>query len=169
MKARMISGMLACTLALTLGACGSSQKREEREAQETNRAAEQARAEQEREAAEARARAEANRPMNTLGRVEAEPGDAEVTTRRRVIVKSKSKIPTIRASREVADINRMEARHFEALGFSREAAQEIVRVRGERGGFRSVDDLAEIQGVNEESFDRIRPRLGVGPRAARSG
>jgi DNA uptake protein ComE-like DNA-binding protein len=152
---------------IVLSSCSGRDVKAENEAREREAQAQRAQ-QQEQEEAQKRAQLEERRRQATLGQVQAVPGQSEITTQKRVVVKSRTSIPTIRSSREVADINRMEASHFEALGFSRAEAAEIIRVRQERGGFRSVDDISSIEGLNRDQFERVKPRLGVGPRAARS-
>ena len=40
-------------------------------------------------------------------------------------------------------------------------AAEILRARRAKGGFRSVEDLREIQGIGKKRFDRLRPLVRV--------
>ncbi len=84
----------------------------------------------------------------------------QVTTTRTVIIQKQ--IPTIQINQEKADINRMSADNFVALGFTQDAAQKIVAVRATRpGGFASPADLAQIPGVDPHLVDQLTPNLGV--------
>lgn len=40
-------------------------------------------------------------------------------------------------------------------------ARAIVDARKRRGGFRSVDELAEVKGIGEASLERMRPHVTV--------
>jgi hypothetical protein len=96
-----------------------------------------------------------------LGRVQSAEGAAPVTMQRRVMLRTTSKIPTVRRSMVVADINRMDESHFEAMGFSPEESRDIIRYRKDHGGFQDVEELASVPGIDEEKFDRIKPKLGM--------
>ncbi len=67
----------------------------------------------------------------------------------------------------VLDINRATAGQFEALpNLGPVMAQRIVRVRQQRGAFRSVDELLLVHGFGPKTLERLRPHLRCGPIAA---
>jgi DNA uptake protein ComE-like DNA-binding protein len=71
-------------------------------------------------------------------------------------------LPTVQQSTLKADINRMNATDFAALGVPKNVADSIIRSRDERGGqFTSVDDLKQVPGMSTAWVDRNRDRLGI--------
>lgn len=68
-------------------------------------------------------------------------------------------VPTASYCEQKADINRMNEKHFTALGFDPATAKRIVDQRKKAGGFESVDQLAQIQGVDQSLFQELQPDL----------
>ena len=62
------------------------------------------------------------------------------------------------------DLNRAERSDFEQIpGVGPKLAQAIVEHRGEKGHFRSLDQLHDVKGVGPATFDKVRPFLRVDP------
>ena len=62
------------------------------------------------------------------------------------------------------DLNRAERSDFEQIpGVGPKLAQAIVEHRGEKGHFRSLDQLRDVKGVGPATFDKVRPFLRVEP------
>lgn len=94
--------------------------------------------------------------------------DVEYTTQRQVTetLLKQEQIPTIQICRTKADINRMDAQDFIAVGFNKQEADLIVRQRQQSGQFQSVQDLNSIQGVSQQTVSSVQNDLGVGQRQA---
>lgn len=96
-------------------------------------------------------------------------GEAEVEYRSQrqftETVLHEANIPTVQTCRTKADINQMEKKDFQALGFAPQAAERIVQQREQQGQFRSVDELSRIQGVSPDEFSQVRNDLAVGKQA----
>ncbi len=110
--------------------------------------------------------AQQSRPQDAgtqFGQAQTTPSQAEVTTREQVTrtVMRQMRIPSVRVVEERADINRMEPRHFEALGFPKQLSRNIVQYRQENKGFRSVDELREVNGMTDSLFNRFSGMLGA--------
>lgn len=75
-------------------------------------------------------------------------------------------IPTIQVCRSKANINEMDKEDFRALGFDQQAAERIVQTREQRGQFRSVEELSQIQGVSQDLLSRVQDDLGIIERQA---
>lgn len=90
--------------------------------------------------------------------------DVEYTTKRQITqtLLNKEQIPTIEVCQSKADINRMQAKDFKALGFDMNTAERIVQQRQQKGSFKSVEDLSQIQGVSQETLTQVKQDLGVG-------
>src|SRR5687768_14901697 len=73
-------------------------------------------------------------------------GETKIMTKRQVTVTEKSDIPTLRVNEVKADINRMEEKHFVALGYPEDVAKNIVEYRDDHGAFKSIDDLRKVDG-----------------------
>ncbi len=72
-----------------------------------------------------------------------------------------SSIPTVDQAGTVADINQMSAEQFEKLGFSEQAAQNIVSAREQVGRFDNVEALNQVAGVDPSTVSRLSDHLGV--------
>ena len=60
------------------------------------------------------------------------------------------------------DINAASAEQIEALPYiGKITAERIVAYRHQRGRFQTLDQLKEVQGVGEVSYQRIRPYLRI--------
>jgi len=60
------------------------------------------------------------------------------------------------------DINRAEAWLLEALpGIGESRAQDIVDYRNENGPFKRIEDLLQVKGIGEATFDRIKGYITV--------
>jgi competence ComEA-like helix-hairpin-helix protein len=71
-------------------------------------------------------------------------------------------LPTVKQSTLKADINRMSASDFAALGIPKNVADNIVKNRDEHGGkFTSVDDLKQVPGMSTAWVDQNKDKLGV--------
>lgn len=70
-------------------------------------------------------------------------------------------IPAIRTVKISGDINRMGAEHFEAIGFTTDQANNIVKYRNEHGAFKSVDELANVPGIDPVAFALEKNKLAV--------
>jgi len=63
------------------------------------------------------------------------------------------------------DVNAATAEQLTALpGIGPARAAAIVALRGERGGFRSLDELLDVKGIGPKTLARLRPYAAVGPR-----
>jgi DNA uptake protein ComE-like DNA-binding protein len=96
-----------------------------------------------------------------LGEVVQTPGHADVDIPTRVTVKGTRSIPTIEERTVRADINRMNAEDFYALGLDKNIAEKVVQYRSQFGPFKGADELREVPGMNTDWLNRIEDRLGV--------
>lgn len=69
------------------------------------------------------------------------------------------------------DPNALDARGFEALGFTPKQAQAIINFREACGGFRTAEDFGKSYVVSDEAYARLRERIVIAPStsAAASG
>lgn len=68
------------------------------------------------------------------------------------------------------DVNAATAAELTALpGIGPVRAASIVRLRTDRGGFGSVDDLLDVKGIGPVTLERLRPLAVAGDRAGGSG
>lgn len=86
----------------------------------------------------------------------------EKITRTETETKSRD-LPGIEEVKIKADINRMKAEDFMALGLPKESAENIIDYREEQGSFRSVDELKQVPGLDHAWVDQNRTKLGVIP------
>ena len=64
---------------------------------------------------------------------------------------------------EPLDINQASPAELVALkGIGPVYAERIVAYRSAQGGFDSVDQLAEVQGIGEKTLEAIREQIAVG-------
>ena len=62
------------------------------------------------------------------------------------------------------ELNRAGSEELEALpGIGPDRARRIVRLRRERRGFRSVEELLDVPGVGAKTLEALRPHLTLGP------
>jgi competence protein ComEA len=67
------------------------------------------------------------------------------------------------------NINTATAQQLETLpGVGAKLAARIVEYRQKAGGFKSAQELMNVQGVGEKNFARIQPHLTVGETAAKA-
>lgn len=100
---------------------------------------------------------------SALGETRRSTSETPVAVQRQVTrtITSQSEIPTVRTTTVRADINRMEQKHFVAIGFPQDVAKNIVEYRDDKGGFQSVNDLKKVEGVSDGLFNRMQGRLGA--------
>jgi len=73
-----------------------------------------------------------------------------------------SQPPVIHASDLRIDLNRAGSAELTDLpGIGPALAERIVKFRGERGGFRSVDDLRDIPGIGPATMEKIRNHVRI--------
>jgi competence protein ComEA len=61
------------------------------------------------------------------------------------------------------DLNAASASELSQLvGIEAELADRIIEYRARHGGFRTVDELAQVQGIDDATLKRMRQRLTVG-------
>lgn len=94
--------------------------------------------------------------------------DVEYQTKRRITqtLLKEEQIPTIQVCETKANINEMDKKDFQALGFDKNTSEKIVQQREEKGQFASVDELSRIQGVSQDNLSQIRDDLGVNQKQA---
>jgi len=62
----------------------------------------------------------------------------------------------------VVNINTASAEELQLLpGVGKARASAILATRQERGGFKSVEELALVKGIGESMLERLRPHLSV--------
>jgi len=67
--------------------------------------------------------------------------------------------PKASATRPIS-LNRATLEQLDALpGIGRTLAEEVLRYRTQKGGFRSLDELKEVPGIGERRFERLAPLL----------
>ena len=67
--------------------------------------------------------------------------------------------PTASTTRPIS-LNRATLEQLDALpGIGRTLAEEVLRYRTQKGGFRSLDELKEVPGIGERRFERLAPLL----------
>jgi len=101
---------------------------------------------------------------NQLGVVSEAPTISRVPRERTVI--EKQDIPTVTITRVGADINRMSAADFKALGAPSDLAQGIIQYRNAYGPFKSVKDLAKVPHMDEKWLAQNEEQLAVSPISA---
>jgi competence ComEA-like helix-hairpin-helix protein len=68
------------------------------------------------------------------------------------------------------DLNRAGPELLEELpGVGQAKAAAIIALRDERGGFRSVEELADVRGIGPKTVERLRDLVTVGPRGEEPG
>jgi competence ComEA-like helix-hairpin-helix protein len=106
-----------------------------------------------------------------LGEEHVSPGTAQIQREKKVVstVIVKEKIPTVKEQTIRADINRMNAKQFAAIGFPTDVAQNIVQYRDRNGSFHNINDLANVDGVTQSMLDKFDGTLGVDQGQAQAG
>ena len=68
------------------------------------------------------------------------------------------------------EINQATAEELAALpGIGPSTAETLIKLRDQRGGFKSVDELEEVQGLGEQTLKNIRGHVSVSTKAEGSG
>lgn len=68
------------------------------------------------------------------------------------------------AAEQRIDINTATAAQLESIkGIGPKMASEIVKFRTEHHGFKSLDELKQVRGVGDKTFDKLSPHLMVTP------
>lgn len=100
-----------------------------------------------------------------LNKNEIHKGEGEVRVQKEVTrsITSEESVPTVVEGERKLDINRMEADDFVAIGLSREVAKNIVEYRDKQNGFKSIDELNQVPGMNASMFGNLRNKLGLSP------
>ena len=66
----------------------------------------------------------------------------------------------------MVNVNTATAAEFETLpGIGTRVAERIVEYRKQKGAFKKIEELMNVQGIGEKSFLKLRPQLTVGPKA----
>ena len=68
-------------------------------------------------------------------------------------------LPALKVCAVMADVNRMSVEDFAFLGMSRDAAMNAVSERMKRGEFTSSKQIAEIEGIGPEGFQKIEDEV----------
>jgi comEA protein len=72
--------------------------------------------------------------------------------------------PTVEVDLWPIDLNRAGTELLEELpGIGQAKAQAILALREERGGFRSVEELADVRGIGPKTVEKLRDLVTVGP------
>jgi len=87
----------------------------------------------------------------TIGAVSKSSGKSKIETQ----------VPSVTQRSTQADINRMSAGDFIALGLNEESAQKVLEYRRENGNFTSVDQLNNVPGIDTAWVSRMQSKLGV--------
>ena len=62
----------------------------------------------------------------------------------------------------VVNINTATAEELQLLpGIGEARAKAVIELRKRNGGFKSVDELAEVKGIGETALERLRPHIRV--------
>jgi competence ComEA-like helix-hairpin-helix protein len=103
-----------------------------------------------------------------LGEEHVSEDSAQIQRQKKVVstVIVKEKIPTVKEQTIRADINRMDAKQFTAIGFPNDISQSIVQYRDRNGPFQNVKDLSNVEGVSQAMLDKFDGTLGVSRSAA---
>lgn len=79
-------------------------------------------------------------------------------------------VETVGPQSEPIDLNRAEWWRLATLpGIGRTRALAVVETRRARKGFRSLDELAQVPGINRQLADRLKPLLKLGTYREKSG
>jgi competence protein ComEA len=64
------------------------------------------------------------------------------------------------SSQRPLSLNRATLEELDALpGIGPTLAEEVLRMRSQKGGFRTLDELKEVPGIGERRFERLAPLL----------
>jgi DNA uptake protein ComE-like DNA-binding protein len=98
-----------------------------------------------------------------LGSVQRQQGNMEVPTQKVIVQHTNQNVPTVTETKVRADINRMTASDFKALGLSEDEADQVVDYRTHNGPFRSVNDLAKVPDISLNWLADNHSKLAVDP------
>src|SRR5262249_58111982 len=96
------------------------------------------------------------RPESAPPARKAAPDARSPPRRRRKTTESWAKLP-----RGPLDVNQASFEQFRALGLSVSQCARLIATRDIRGGFKSLDELGEIEGLPPSAVRDLRERLGV--------
>ncbi len=66
------------------------------------------------------------------------------------------------ANENTIDINSATMEQLDSLpGIGEEKAKAIIKLREEMGGFLSVEDILNVDGIGEKTFEKLRPMICV--------
>lgn len=169
MKRRVsIAGLVpVCAIALTMAACSHNKAQEKSSDQQQAGQSKQGQQGQQTPSSSSQSQSSQAQQQQSqqqmLGEQNVSAGTAQIQRQKKVVstVIVKEKIPTVKESTIRADINRMDAKQFTAIGFPSDVSQSIVQYRDRNGPFRSVNDLSNVDGVSRSLLDRFDGSLGV--------
>lgn len=100
-----------------------------------------------------------------LGQEQVNAQESNVTTSRQVTrtITSQTEIPSVRTTVVRGNLNRMQPSHFQVLGLRADLAKKVVEHRDDKGPFRSVDELRQVDGMDEGQFNAIKDKVAAGP------
>lgn len=71
-----------------------------------------------------------------------------------------TRAPRQASSPRTISLNRATVDELDSLpGIGRTLAEEVLRYRSQKGGFRTLDELKEVPGIGERRFERLAPLL----------
>ncbi len=101
--------------------------------------------------------------QSDLGGTAVEKGEKEVEAQREVVTKRtetlSEDVPTVTTGQQKLDLNRMDTEDFVVLGLDQSVAQRIVDYREKNGPFKSIDELSNIQGIDQNWLNQYRDRF----------
>jgi len=99
---------------------------------------------------------------NELNKTEEEKGSDKVSVQKQVTrtITSEERVPTILEGQKKLDINRMSAGDWTGLGMPKTIADNIVKYRDDHKGFKSIDELKQVPGVNDTMLRPFQGKLG---------
>ncbi len=177
-RATMAGWIPLLAVSLTVAACSHNRSEEKEGGQQQQQAGQSSQAQQQQSAqggaamqGQGQGQTQTQGTMQEpkmLGEQNVTPGTAQIQRQKKVIstVIVKDKIPTVKETTIRADINRMDAKQFTAIGFPSEVSQGIVQYRDRNGPFRSVHELKHVEGVSQSLLDKFDGALGVEQSAA---
>jgi competence protein ComEA len=66
----------------------------------------------------------------------------------------------------IVNLNTATVAELEALpGIGTRVAERIIEYRTQKGPFKKIEELMNVQGIGEKSFLKLRPQLTVGAKA----
>lgn len=72
--------------------------------------------------------------------------------------------PTQTASGAVVDLNKADVAQLTTIsGIGPKKAADIISYRDSHGGFKDINELKEVHGIGDKTFETLAPQLTVGP------